>query len=532
MKTVAVYMRVSTQHQEEEQTIKNQEMEIRERIKADGHIWLDENVYRDDGWSGSILERPGLDQLRADAYDGRFEVLYFYDRGRISRKYIHQEIVLEDLRKLNVECIGLHDINGVSDEQRLISGVMGIFHEYERLKITERMRVGKLRKVRESKQLLGYQPKYGYVYHPKVKNVKNGYFTINTKQAEVVKMIFGWYAVGKSKYWVREELHRLNIMPAKAKSDVWSLSVIDRMVRDSTYMGDHYYNKSESVVSKNPHKDKKYRKTIKGSRVVRPKSDWYMTKVPAIVTPELFNEVQKQLVRKPKNNKRNNKKNTYLLAGLIECPCGYSRSGDPSNKCTYYRCNDRLNNVKGTRKCDSPGINSVVLDSIVWDNIEKLLLQPELILDQAIKWQASNSPIQNQLDALEGQLFKIATTEERLAKVYGDGTMTERIYKANIAELNEKRINITNEMSVLRNALDNKPSIPLEKLVDGVVKLVQELDFNNKKQIIQRVVSKVVATKENITLWGFIPLLTSEKVGYEPEYWNRRLAKCRQVNTV
>ena len=72
-------------------------------------------------------------------------------------------------------------------------------------------------------------------------------------------------------------------------------------------MGDHYYNKSESVVSKNPHKDKKYPKTIKGSRIVRPKTEWYMTKVPAIITPELFSEVQKQLARKPQSNKRNNK---------------------------------------------------------------------------------------------------------------------------------------------------------------------------------------------------------------------------------
>lgn len=45
-----------------------------------------------------------------------------------------------------------------------MGSVMGIFHEYERVKITERMRLGKVRKVRENKKLLGYQPKYGYDY--------------------------------------------------------------------------------------------------------------------------------------------------------------------------------------------------------------------------------------------------------------------------------------------------------------------------------------------------------------------------------
>lgn len=50
-----------------------------------------------------------------------------------------------------------------------MGSVMGIFQEYERLKIAERMRIGKVRKVRENKKLLGYQPKYGYDYYPRIK---------------------------------------------------------------------------------------------------------------------------------------------------------------------------------------------------------------------------------------------------------------------------------------------------------------------------------------------------------------------------
>ena len=150
MKRAAIYMRVSTTEQEKEETIKNQEMELLKRVEEDGNTLSPDCIYQDDGWSGTILERPALDKMRADAADGNFEVIYAYDRGRLARRFVYQEIILDGLRAARVEFISLHDINGDSHEERLMGGVMGIFHEYERLKITERMRIGKVRKVNEN----------------------------------------------------------------------------------------------------------------------------------------------------------------------------------------------------------------------------------------------------------------------------------------------------------------------------------------------------------------------------------------------
>ena len=66
---------------------------------------------------------------------------------------------------------------------------------------------------------------------------------------------------------------------------------------------------------------------------------------------------------------------------------------------------------------------------------------------------------------------------------------------------------------VLRNSLENKRTLPLEQIVDGVVKLVEDLDFQNKRHVIQKVVTKVVATKKEVTVWGYVPVLATEKVG-------------------
>lgn len=514
MKTAAIYMRVSTANQEEEQTIENQKMEILERVEKDTDVALiTDYAYKDEGWSGAIIERPDLDRMRSDAREGKFEVLYVYDRGRLSRKFVHQEIILEELRECGIECISLHDINGQTTEEVLMGSVMGIFHEYERVKITERMRIGKVRKVRENKKLLGYQPKYGYDYFPRIKSgpdARDGYFEINNQRAKVVKQVFEWIAAGVSKHEVKRKLFKMGIAPPKGKRDQWSGGTLDRMVRDTTYMGDHYYNKSESVPTANPRNpEQKYRKITKGSRKSRPKDEWYHVKVPAIVSPDLFNKVQVQLERNKRTNTRNNSVNNYLVAGMIECVCGKARTGDPvSNGSKYYRCTDRLSKYPLARECHEAGINVPVFDALVWSNIKELLLNPSLVVEQAKRRQAT-SPLQSQLKTLHTKLKKQEDEQRRYDKAYGQGVMSERRYKDVMYELNQKREATVAEISALEDEMTNQKPISVEQYFDETIKRVGNLSFTEKKAIIKRVVTKIVATKQEVKVWGRIPLLAT-----------------------
>lgn len=534
MKKVAIYMRVSTAHQEEEQTINSQLMELEARIETDGYVLSPDLIYKDDGWSGAIIKRPGLDDLRADMQSKKFDILYFYDRGRISRKYVHQEIILGEAKDNSIECISLHDINGKSTEEVLMGSVMGIFHEYERIKIAERMRIGKVRKVRENKKLLGYNPKFGYDYHHRVKtgpDASEGYFSINEKQAEIVRQIFTWIAEGKSKHEVKRLLFEAEMRPPKGLREQWSSSTLDRLVKDTTYMGKHFYNKSESVETKNPQNpEQEYRKVVKGSRVQRPKEEWLAIDVPIIVEKSLFDKVQVQLEINKKLNTRNKSKNKYLLAGLIECTCGKARTGDPANGHSYYRCTDRLSKYPMPRTCKEYGINVTVIDNVVWNNIEELLSNPALVVAQAQRWQKSSSPLERRTDELKKRLNAYDDEERRYVKSYGIGTLTEKIYKEAIQELNEKRETLAYELNSIEAELMNKPTVPLEQLVDGVVKLVGKLSFNDKRKVIEKLVTKIVATKEKITIWGLLPVPLTSKVVYEPEYWHRWLTKRREID--
>ncbi|MFY9228327.1 MAG: recombinase family protein [Candidatus Microsaccharimonas sp.] len=513
MKKIAVYMRVSTAGQEEEQTIENQRMELLVRIEKDfpGHILEPDLTYVDDGWSGSILQRPGLDALRADAHEGKFDILYAFDRGRLSRIFYHQEIVLYELRELGIKFIGLYDINGETNEERLMGSVMGIFHEYERLKTAERMRIGKLRKVRESKKLLGYQPKYGYDYLPRIKkgeNARDGEFRVNNKQAKNVATIFDWCADGKSIYGIRKELFDNGIMPPKGKNTKWSTSVIRRLLTDTTYMGVHYYNKSESIITKNPRKIEQYKRNPKGSRKARPKDEWLPVAVPVIISPQLFNTVQAQLERNKRTyDRKNGRTHQYLVGGLVYCVCGQGRVGDPAGNHSYYRCKDRQNNRLGTRTCKLGGVNTAVLDMLIWNNIKKLIADPALVLHYANKWRTGESPLQPRLDKLNEQLLELDEKEKRAAKVFTEGLMSKPIYEENVYDIDQRRTAMGIEIKAINDEIANKPLLPLEQLVEGVLKLTETLDFLDKKEIIQKVVSKVIATSQEVTVFGHIPVL-------------------------
>lgn len=112
--------------------------------------------------------------------------------------------------------------------------------------------------------------------------------------------------------------------------------------------------------------------------------EWLSVKVPAIVTPELFDKVQVQLALHKRVNTRNNSRNQYLVAGLINCVCGKARTGNPASKGNlYYRCTDRLSKYPLPRVCFEHGINAPVLDALVWDNVKTLLLDPQLVTQQA-----------------------------------------------------------------------------------------------------------------------------------------------------
>src|ERR1700674_2806512 len=140
---VAISARVSSEQQSEANTIESQLSELRARVKALGLMLPTEHEFVDNGYSGSTLIRPALEQLRAVAAAGGIDQVYVHCPDRLARNYAHQVLLLDEFTRAGVEVVFLNREVGQTPEDQLLLQVQGMIAEYERAKILERSRRGK-----------------------------------------------------------------------------------------------------------------------------------------------------------------------------------------------------------------------------------------------------------------------------------------------------------------------------------------------------------------------------------------------------
>jgi site-specific DNA recombinase len=161
MVRVAIYARVSTERQAERGTIGSQLGVLREHVTAHGDDLVGE--YVDDGQSGARLDRPGLDALRDAAEAGLFETVWCLSADRLARAYAYQVLVLDELARFGVRVRFTDAPNLATDDPHatLLTQVQGVIAEYEKAKIAERYRRGKLFRARAG-EITTWKTPYGY----------------------------------------------------------------------------------------------------------------------------------------------------------------------------------------------------------------------------------------------------------------------------------------------------------------------------------------------------------------------------------
>lgn len=535
----AYYARVSTNRQEQEQTIESQIMAIRDFAKTNQHTIIKE--YKDEGWSGTILARPALDELRIDARNKIWDTVIVYDPDRIARKYSYQALVIDELEEQGIKVLFVTTPPAKTDEDRLLYGVKGLFAEYERARIADRFRLGKLRKAREG-FVVGTEAPYGYDYVPKQAN-KQGYLEINQREALVVKMIFSF--VGEQGYTVRKvvkKLKELNIAPRRNKDGVWNTTTLVNIFRNETYIGKAHYYKSYAVVPTKPLKNEKYKKIKKTSRKFRPREEWIEIAVPRIISDELFARTRRQLKLNFELCQRN-RKNDYLLAGIVYCVCGRRRNGEgpQKGKHLYYRCSDRANSFPLPPNCHERGVNARVADIMVWEKLSSLMTKPELIKKQAERWLNQKADqgkeVKGSRETIETELAKLKKEEDRYLKAYGAELITFEQLQDAVGEIKLKKASMEGQLSQLNEQKqDTEFRLPSEqdinRFTQKAIEYIPKLDFKTKQAITRKLVDKVVAKQKELTVYGYLPLGKEDKyVGFWSEYRHCRTAKCRKVHT-
>ena len=148
MLRAALYARVSTEMQEKEQTIGSQLAAVMRYAEEQGFHTTTALTYTDEGYSGSHLDRPALDELRDHAREGRFDVVVVLCPDRLARRYAYQVLLIEELKRASVEVYFCERPITDSPDDQLLLQIQGAIAEYERAKIAERSRRGRLHRAR------------------------------------------------------------------------------------------------------------------------------------------------------------------------------------------------------------------------------------------------------------------------------------------------------------------------------------------------------------------------------------------------
>ncbi|MGH2836401.1 MAG: recombinase family protein, partial [Solirubrobacteraceae bacterium] len=510
---IGIYARVSSEAQEARGTIGSQLEALRARVSDDGDELVAEFV--DDGYSGARLDRPGLDSLRDAAEAGLIEAVWCLTPDRLSRSYAHQVLITDELDRFGAPIRYLDAPSIDSDPQaRLLTQIQAVVAEYERAKILERYRRGKLFRARAG-EVLAWRAPYGYHRVPRSGN-EPAHLEINESQAVVVRRIFDDYVnVGRS---IRQIVRVLNEegVPASGGGR-WYHSVVGDVLANEAYVGRLYWNRTESVRDAGP----------RGVRQVpRPAEDWICIPCPAIVSDDTFEAVKRARRDNVSYSTRRLTpgEDAWLLRGLVVCgSCGVHAHVTRSKNKTgtthrYYRCKRRDVVLAGgeDRRCREPHIRADALDELVFDQLRAALSRPDvLVAGEGALTARTPTPDDELLAAalahLERKIELAQSERRRLADLYQAGLLemveVQRRVKdvdARHRQLCGQRDNLIAQRQEL--ATDNQLRRRVADFSQRALAAFDELDFPGRQRLVRLLVEHVRVTGSQVELQLKIPL--------------------------
>jgi site-specific DNA recombinase len=294
---MGVYARVSTSNQTQAQSIEPQI----ERLKAavqERNAPLDErHIFRDDGWSGASLNRPGLDGLRDAVRAGEIDKVLITAPERLARNYVHQMILLEEFAHYACEVEFLDRPMSDDPHDKLVLQIRGAVAEYERELITDRMRRGRQAKYRAGVLLPWTKPMHGYVWG--VDNPRDpAQARLEDYQAHVIQDIFSLYTTGGLSLGGLAKYLQQQGIPTPSGNPIWSPCTIRAILRQVAYTGQVYAHRYQYRAARvrrsathplgKPHQPMQE----------LPQEDWiFVAHIPPIISQEVFDLAQARLAQ-------------------------------------------------------------------------------------------------------------------------------------------------------------------------------------------------------------------------------------------
>jgi site-specific DNA recombinase len=210
-KRAILYARVSTDEQARSGYSLAQQLEaLREHAYREGYEVLEE--VSDPGQSGVSLERPGMDHVRDLVATGGVSVVLAQDRDRFAREPAYHYLLRREFEEHGTKIRALNDRGDESPEGELTDGILDQLAKYERAKMVERSRRGKLRKAREGKVVATRKPPYGFRYN----EARDG-LVVYEPEMVVVEKIFRLAEEGLGTTAIQRRLYNEKVAPCRGQ---------------------------------------------------------------------------------------------------------------------------------------------------------------------------------------------------------------------------------------------------------------------------------------------------------------------------
>jgi site-specific DNA recombinase len=520
MRMAAIYARVSSEQQREENTIASQTASLIDFANSHQLEVPKEWVFEDEGYSGATLERPGLERVRDLAAEGQIQVVLAYSPDRLSRKYAYQILLIEELARHGVETLFVKSPQGNSAEDQLLVQFQGMIAEYERAQILERSRRGKRHRAHAGEVSVLSNAPYGYRYIRKTDDAPAAY-VIDEAEARVVRRVYEMYTVdGLSIGEIARRLNREAIPPRKASR--WERSVVWGILRNPAYRGVACFGKTRLSARMQMRPQRRRGTTIPSNTTghQRPREEWIEIFVPALVTEETFARAQELLYQ----NRIRSRRRTIapsVVQGLVGCAkCGYALSRTSTQtsarKIHYYKCigSDSWRKLGGPVCDNKQFIRQELLDQVVWAEVVRLLQDPVLIqqeLDRRLEAARTSDATRKREQSLQRELSHVDKGIERLLTAYQEELLSLEQLRERMPTLRQRKQTLSAELQAIADQANDRAAFlrlaeTLTAFLTRLRSAAESLSVIERQKIVRLLVKEILVGEDTITIRHSIPI--------------------------
>jgi len=465
-KRAALYIRVSTLEQAQEgYSVGEQKERLIAYCKAKD--WLIADIYVDGGYTGSNLNRPGIQKLISET--DKFDLVLVYKLDRLSRSQRDTLYLIEEVfRPKGVDFISMQESFDPSTPfGKAMIGLLAVFAQLEREQIKERTWMGRVARAKTGLHHGGGNIPIGYEY-------EDGKLRVNPYEAEQVKKIYEWYLAGASLKAITDRLQEQGYTNKYSSYNSWSS--VRNILGNETYTGTLHFG---DITVEDAHE--------------------------AIISKEQFAAAQVLRDKRQEKYGSNAFQSKHLLTGMLFCGhCGGRYYLRNTGKYAYYACYSRTKQMKSMIKdpnCANKIWKAQELEPIIDEQIRALLRSPELAAELSEN-KPKPAPATKNVD-IERRIHEIDKQISKLMELYQHDDIPAEL-------LGEKINRLYNERTALQDTLApevEQTTMPFDLAAELLSDAAQIWDFADeaqKRRIMQSLISRIVLTDDDVKIeWAF-----------------------------